>query len=50
MNIITVPYGSENFYCRPDTSLNRDSNDYFCPDGVTELAASVFIYAKAIKA
>ena len=50
MNIITVPYGSENFYCRPDTSLNRDSNDYFCPDKVTELAASVFIYAKAIKA
>ncbi len=50
MNIITVPYGSEDFYSRPDTSLNRDSNDYFCPEQVTELAASVFIYAKAIKA
>lgn len=50
MNIITLPYGSKGFYVRPDTSLNRDSNDYFCPEEVTELAAAVFIYAKAIKA
>ncbi len=50
MNIITVPYGSKGFYVRPDTSLNRDSNDYFCPDGVNELAAAVFIYARATKA
>ena len=50
MNIFTIPYSSKGFYARPDTSLNRDSNDYFCPDGVTELAASVFIYAKAAKA
>ena len=50
MNIITIPYSSGNFYVRPDTSLNRDSNDYFCPEEVTELAAAVFIYAKAIKA
>ena len=50
MNIITVPYGSKGFYVRPDTSLNRDSNDYFCPDEITELAAAVFVYAKAVKA
>lgn len=50
MNIITVPYGSKGFYARPDTSLNRDSNDYFCPDGVTALAAAVFVYARATKA
>lgn len=50
MNIFTIPYSSKGFYARPDTSLNRDSNDYFCPDGVTELAASVFVYAKAAKA
>lgn len=50
MNIITVPYGSKGFYSRPDTSLNRDSNDYFCPDGITALAAAVFIYARATKA
>ena len=50
MNIITVPYGSKGFYARPDTSLNRDSNDYFCPEEATELAAAVFIYAKASKA
>lgn len=50
MNIITVPYGSKGFYARPDTSLNRDSNDYFCPDGATELAAAVFVYARASKA
>ncbi len=50
MNIITVPYGSKGFYVRPDTSLNRDSNDYFCPEEITELAAAVFVYAKAVKA
>ena len=50
LNIITVPYGSKGFYVRPGTSLNRDSNDYFCPDGVNELAAAVFIYARATKA
>ncbi len=50
MNIFTVPYGSKGFYVKPDTSLNKDSNDYFCPDSITELAATVFIYARAIKA
>ena len=50
MNIFTVPYGSKGFYVKPDTSLNKDSNDYFCPDSVTELAAAVFIYARAAKA
>ena len=50
MNIFTIPYGSKNFYCRPDTSLNKDSNDYFCPDSITELAAAVFVYARAAKA
>lgn len=50
MNIISIPYSSGSFYVRPDTSLNRDSNDYFCPEEITELAAAVFIYAKAIKA
>lgn len=50
MNIITVPYGSKGFYVRPDTSLNKDSNDYFCPEEITGLAAAVFIYARAAKA
>ena len=50
MNIFTIPYSSKGFYARPDTSLNRDSNDYFCPDSLTELAAAVFIYARASKA
>ena len=50
MNIFTVPYGSKGFYVKPDTSLNKDSNDYFCPDCINELAAAVFIYARATKA
>ena len=50
MNIFTVPYGSKGFYVKPDTSLNKDSNDYFCPDSINELAAAVFIYARATKA
>lgn len=50
MNILTVPYNSKYFYIRPDTSLNRDSNDYFCLDGIKELAVFHFIYVKFTKA
>lgn len=50
MNIITVPYYSNLFYIRPDTTLNRDSNDYFCPDYVKEITITHFTYIKIERA
>lgn len=50
MNIITTTYISNLFYIRPDISLNRDSNDYFCPDGIEEITVTPFIYVKMDKA
>ncbi len=50
MNIVTVPYNSDFYYIRPDISLNRDSNDYFCPDGITEITVAPFVYIRMDKA
>ena len=50
MNIITIPYGGELHYIRPDISYNKDSNDYFCPDYIEELAAVPFVYVRIDKA
>lgn len=46
MNIITKPHGSKLHYIKPDISYNKDWNDYFCPDTITELAAAPFIYTR----
>ncbi len=50
MNILTVTYNSDFYYIRPDISLNRDSNDYFCPDGITEITVAPFLYIRIDKA
>lgn len=50
MNIITTTYNSNFFYVRPDISLNRDSNDYFCPDEITEITVAPFIFIRMDKA
>lgn len=50
MNIITTTYNSNFFYVRPDISLNRDSNDYFCPDDITDITVAPFIYIRMDKA
>ncbi len=50
MNILTVSHNSDFYYIRPDISLNRDSNDYFCPDGITEITVAPFIYIRMDKA
>ncbi|MEG0518627.1 MAG: hypothetical protein RR555_07145 [Bacteroidales bacterium] len=50
MNIITKPYGSEFYYIKPDMSRNRDCDNYFCPDNITELAAVPFLYTRIEKA
>lgn len=50
MNIITTTYNSNFFYVRPDISLNRDSNDYFCPDEISEITVAPFLYIRMDKA
>ena len=50
MNITTTTYNSNFFYVRPDISLNRDSNDYFCPDDITEITVAPFLYVRMDKA
>ena len=50
MNIVTVPDNSDFYYIRPDISLNRDSNDYFCPDEITEITVAPFVYIRMDKA
>lgn len=50
MNIVTIPYGGRSHYLRPDTSYNKDRNDYFCPDTIKLLAAVPFIYVRVDRA
>lgn len=50
MNIITKPYGSKLHYIKPDISYNKDWNDYFCPESITELAAVPFLYTRIERA
>ncbi len=50
MNIVTVTYNSNFHYIRPDISLNRDGNDYFCPDGITDFTVAPFVFIRIDKA
>ncbi len=49
MNIITSLYGGKEYFIRPDTSINKDSNDYFCPETIESFAAVPCIWVKAVK-
>ncbi|MFA5325728.1 MAG: hypothetical protein WCR82_04510 [Bacteroidales bacterium] len=50
MNIIVVPYNSDYYYIRPDTTLEKESNDYYCPDSVSHISTAPCIYVRIIKA
>ena len=51
MNILTLSYNnSELFYLKPDTSLNRDYNNYFCPERIGTLLVTPFIYVRIERA
>ncbi len=50
MNIFVVPYCSDGYYCRPDTTLEKEPKDYFLPDSVTDLSAAPVVFIKMIKA
>lgn len=49
MNLITVKNNGKFFYTTPDTSLNRDSKDYFCPESIDEFAVVCFYYVRIEK-
>ena len=49
MNLINIKNNGEFFYTTPDTSLNRDSKDYFCPDFADEFAVVCFYYVRIEK-
>lgn len=49
MNLITIKNNGEFFYTTPDTSLNRDSKDYFCPEYADEFAVVCFYYVRIEK-
>lgn len=51
MNIIIKKYDNDRlFYLKPDTSLNRDCNDYFCPETIKQLSVTPFIFTRINKA
>jgi hypothetical protein len=51
LNIIIQSYNNGNkFYLKPDTSLNRDCNNYFCPETIGSLSVSPFIYIRIERA
>lgn len=52
MNIIAIPYdGPEGcFYFRPDTTLNRDCENYYCPESVTSLSVTPAVYIRVDRA
>lgn len=49
MKIVAYKRGGE-YCCRPDTTLNHNNSDYYCPDGVTALKAVPCVYTHIDKA
>lgn len=47
---IVVFNAAGDYVCRPDTTLNHDNSDYYCPEGVTSLRAVPCIYTHIDKA
>ncbi|NLD22484.1 MAG: hypothetical protein GX664_08480 [Bacteroidales bacterium] len=48
MNIAVVT-SDRDYYFRPDTSLNREAQNFYLPDGVSQLRLTPCIYSKLIK-
>lgn len=49
MKIVAYKRSGE-YCCRPDTTLNHNNSDYYCPDGVTALKAVPCVYTHIDKA
>jgi hypothetical protein len=50
MNIIVKPYGNELFYCRPDTTWERENRDFYSPECVNEIYCTPVAFARVCKA
>lgn len=50
MNIIVRPYGSEKCYCRPDTTWERESKDFYVPECTESLFWTPVLFARVNKA
>ncbi len=50
MNIIVKPYGSDSFYCRPDTTWERENKDFYSPEPVNGLDWSPILFVRISKA
>ncbi len=49
MNIAVISFLSGNYYFRPDTTLEKESADYYCPENVKTLTAIPCLYTKIVK-
>ncbi len=49
MKIITFRNGGQEYFIRPDTSINRERNNYFCLDSIKTLSAVPCIWIKCNK-
>lgn len=50
MNIIVRPYGNDSCYCRPDTTWERESKDYYVPESVDNICWTPVLFARISKA
>ena len=50
MNISIQPYGSSRCYCRPDTTWERESKDFYSPESVNTLHWTPVAYVRISKA
>lgn len=50
MNVIVFPSWERGYYFRPDTTIEREGKDFFCPEEVTSLSASIILYVKISRA
>ena len=50
MNIIVKPYGNAVCHCRPDTTWERESRDFYSPECVDEIWWTPVLFARISKA
>ncbi len=50
MNIIVKPKGSDQCYCRPDTTWERENKDFYVPEGIDSIYWTPILFARISKA
>ena len=50
MNIVIKPYGRNLCYCRPDTTWEKESRDFYVPEGVEKILWTPVAFARICKA